>query len=57
MQRSVLNAWLKRFKNRAKAFIRMLSPSGNPTMENLSAIFAAIKKALHVKIDTTVTAA
>jgi hypothetical protein len=34
----------------------MLSASGNPTMENLSTIFATMKKALHVRIDTTVTA-
>lgn len=31
-------------------------PLQNPTMENLSTIFATIKKALHAKIDTTVTA-
>lgn len=41
----------------SKSLHRMLSASGNPTMENLSAIFATIKKALHVRIDTTVTAA
>lgn len=41
----------------SKSLHRMLSASGNPTMENLSAIFATIKKALHAKIDTTVTAA
>jgi hypothetical protein len=35
----------------------MLSTFGNPTMENLSVIFATIKKALHVRIDTAVTAA
>lgn len=35
---------------------RVLSTSGNPTMENLSAIFATIKKTLHVRIDTSVTA-
>lgn len=39
----------------SKSLHRMLSTSGNPTMENLSAIFATIKKALHVKIDTIVT--
>ena len=38
-----------------KSLHRMLSGSGNPTMENLSAIFASIKKYLHVRIDTTVT--
>ena len=41
----------------SKSLHRMLSSTGNPTMENLSAIFVAIKKALHFKIDTTVTAA
>jgi len=40
----------------SKSLHRMLSASGNPTMENLSAIFATIKKALHVWIETTVTA-
>jgi DNA-binding phage protein len=40
----------------SKSLHRMLSTSGNPTMENLSVIFATIKKALHVRIDTTVTA-
>lgn len=41
----------------SKSLHRMLSGSGNPTMENLSAIFASIKKMLHVKIDARVTAA
>lgn len=41
----------------SKSLHRMLSISGNPTMDNLSAIFATIKKTLHVRIDTTVTAA
>ncbi len=40
----------------SKSLHRMLSVSGNPTMDNLSAILATIKKALHVRIDTTVTA-
>jgi DNA-binding phage protein len=40
----------------SKSLHRMLSASGNPNMENLSAIFATIKKALGVRIDTTVTA-
>ena len=40
----------------SKSLHRMLSASGNPTMENLAAIFATIKKAMHVRIDTTVTA-
>lgn len=38
----------------SKSLHRMLSASGNPTMDNLSAIFATIKKALHVRIDTRV---
>lgn len=37
----------------SKSLHRMLSISGNPTMENLSAIFATIKKSLHVRIETT----
>lgn len=40
----------------SKSLHRMLSASGNPTMENLSAIFVTIKKTLHLKIDTTVSA-
>ena len=40
----------------SKSLHRMLSVSGNPTMDNLSTIFATIKKALHVKIDTRITA-
>ncbi|MDD5285426.1 MAG: hypothetical protein PHD54_06175 [Desulfuromonadaceae bacterium] len=39
-----------------KTLHHMLSASGNPAMENLSAIFASINKTLHVRIDTTVTA-
>lgn len=41
----------------AKSVHRMLSRSGNPTMENLSAILSAVKKALHVEIKAVVTAA
>jgi DNA-binding phage protein len=40
----------------SKSLHRMLSASGNPTMDNLSLIFASIRKTLRVKIDTTVTA-
>jgi len=40
----------------SKSIHRMLSTSGNPTMENLSAIFATIKKFLNVRIETTVIA-
>ena len=41
----------------AKSLHRMLSKSGNPTMNNISAIFAAIKHALKVEIRTTVVMA
>lgn len=34
----------------AKSLHRMLSSSGNPTMRNASAIFAAIKRALKVEV-------
>lgn len=40
----------------SKSLHRMLSKSGNPTMENLSAILVAIKKALHVDIKALVKA-
>jgi DNA-binding phage protein len=40
----------------SKSLHRMLSASGNPTMDNLSKIFAMMKKALRVKIDTKITA-
>lgn len=40
----------------SKSLHRMLSASGNPTMESLSGIFVAIKKALHVEIRAVVTA-
>lgn len=33
-----------------KSLHRMLSPSGNPTMNNLAAIFAALKNALKVEM-------
>lgn len=38
----------------AKSLHRMLSRSGNPTMSNISAIFAAIKRALKVEVRTQV---
>ena len=41
----------------AKSLHRMLSKSGNPTMSNISAIFAAIKRALRVEIRTSVVMA
>ena len=36
----------------AKSLYRMLSRSGNPTMSNISAVFAAIKRALKVEVHT-----
>ena len=44
-------------KKPSKSLHRMLSKSGNPTMENLSAILGAIKKALRVNIKAVVKAA
>jgi DNA-binding phage protein len=38
----------------AKSLHRMLSKPGNPTMSNISAIFAALKRALKVEVRTTV---
>lgn len=40
-----------------KSLHRMLSASGNPTMNNISAIFAALKRALKVEIHTRVVMA
>lgn len=40
----------------AKSLHRMLSASGNPTMTNISSIFAAIKKNLRVEVRTKVVA-
>lgn len=34
----------------AKSLHRMLSTSGNPTMSNISAVFAAVKRALEVEV-------
>ena len=41
----------------AKSLHRMLSHSGNPTMSNISAVFAAIKRQLNVEIRTQVVLA
>ncbi|MCC7097159.1 MAG: transcriptional regulator, partial [Thermomonas sp.] len=41
----------------AKSLHRMLSQSGNPTMSNISAVFAAIKRALKVEVRTQVVMA
>jgi DNA-binding phage protein len=38
----------------AKSLHRMLSETGNPTMTNISIIFAAVKKELRVEIRTEV---
>lgn len=35
----------------AKSVHRMLSPSGNPTMTNLAAIFSALKHAMNVELE------
>jgi DNA-binding phage protein len=40
-----------------KSLHRMLSPSGNPTMSNISAVFAAIKRTLKVEAPTQVATA
>ncbi|HTR01460.1 MAG TPA: hypothetical protein VMH83_15790 [Candidatus Acidoferrum sp.] len=41
----------------AKSLHRMLSLSGNPTMSNISAIFAALKRVLKVEVRMKVVAA
>ena len=41
----------------SKSLHRMLSKSGNPTMDNLSAILVEMKEALHVDIEAVVKAA
>jgi len=41
----------------AKSLHRMLSGTGNPTMSNISAIFAAIKRSLKVEVRTEIVAA
>lgn len=38
----------------AKSLHRMLSQSGNPTMRNISAVFAAIKRTLKVEVHTQI---
>lgn len=40
-----------------KSLHRMLSKSGNPTMSNISAVFAAVKRALKVEVRTQVVMA
>ena len=46
-----------KIKKPSKSLHRMLSNSGNPTMDNLSAILLAMKKSLRVEIRTVVKAA
>lgn len=41
----------------AKSLHRMLSKSGNPTMSNISAVFAAVKRALKVEVHTRIVMA
>ena len=41
----------------AKSLHRMLSHSGNPTMSNISAVFAAVKRKLNVDVHTQVAMA
>lgn len=54
--RDLVNATLgfealaKNMHTPAKSLHRMLSPSGNPTMSKLSAIFAALQHALKVEV-------
>jgi DNA-binding phage protein len=40
-----------------KSLHRMLSQSGNPTMSNISAVFAAVKRALKVEVRTQIVMA
>jgi len=41
----------------AKRLHRMLSQSGNSTMSNISAVFAAVKRALKVEVRTQIVRA
>lgn len=41
----------------AKSLHRMLSRSGNPTMSNISAVFAAVKRALEVEAQRPIATA
>ena len=47
----------KKVHKSSKSLHRMLSPSGNPTMDNLSAILVALKKTLRVNIRMVIKAA
>ncbi|MFN7750713.1 MAG: DNA-binding protein [Pseudomonadota bacterium] len=50
-------AMAEEIRTPAKSLHRMLSQSGNPTMGNLSAIFAAVRRALKVEERTRVVMA
>ena len=50
-------ALAKEIHKTAKSLHRMLSQSGNPTMSNISAVFAAIKRALRVEVRTQIVMA
>ena len=41
----------------ARSLHRMLPQSGNPTMSNISAVFAAIRRALKVEVHTQIVVA
>ena len=41
----------------SKSLHRMLSQRGNPSMDNIAAIFSALSKSLNVRIETTVVEA
>ena len=41
----------------AKSLHRMLSPKGNPSMDNLAAIFDVVRKRLHVDLQARAVAA
>ena len=43
--------------NPSKSLHRMLSPKGNPSMDNLAAIFGAVKNGLKVSFDVRVVEA
>ena len=50
-------ALAKEIHKPAKSLHRMLSHSGNPTMSNISAVFAAIKRTLKVEVRTQIMTA
>jgi DNA-binding phage protein len=63
LMRDLVNATIgfetlaERIGKPSKSLHRMLSKSGNPTMDNLSAILVEMKEALHVDIKAVVKAA